>query len=32
MVPSDQIDERESQQQRILDAAYLIGEPSKNEK
>ena len=32
MVPSEEIDERESQQQRIIGAAYLIGEPSGNEK
>ena len=32
MVPTEEIDERESQQQRILGAAYLIGEPPGNEK
>ena len=27
MVPTEKIDKRESQQQRILGAAYLVGEP-----
>ena len=27
LIPSEDIDERESQQRRILEAAYLVGEP-----
>ena len=32
LISSENIDERESQQQRILGAAYLLGESSESEK
>ena len=32
LVSSKDIDERESQQQRILGVAYLLGEPPESEK
>ena len=31
LVPSEDIDERESQQRRILEAAYWLGEPPGSE-